>query len=232
MHSSRRSCLRSATARPRLSLGVSEQNIRYALCLCMLLVSASSLAAGSHFSSVKLPRGVEVQIPKGWWLLGKDYNRLIQTSVEAALDLSGIGLDDGEEVNLIAANSLPRTTYAALRIDSTIPPSATPQEIINLSKSELREISSYMEQEFIKLLPLQGNQLLNFYGVHVERVSGHPTLVTRYRRSGPKGPVMVEINQIYPGGNHELRMNLSYRESEQALWLAVVKKIRTTIKIK
>ena len=84
----------------------------------------------------------------------------------------------------------------------------------------------------IKLLPLQGNQLLNFYGVHVERLSGHLTLVTRYRRSGPKGPVIVEINHIYPGANPELRMNLSYRESEQASWLAVVKKIITTIKIK
>jgi hypothetical protein len=89
-----------------------------------------------------------------------------------------------------------------------------------------------MEQEFNKLLPLQGNRLLNFYGVHVERISGHPALVTRYRRSGPKGSVIVEINQIYPGGRHELRMNLSYRESEKALWLPVVKKIRATIKIK
>jgi len=206
--------------------------MRYILFLCAILVSAPSFAAESYFSSVKLPRGVEVQVPKGWWLLGKDYNRMIQTSVEAAMDLSGIGLDGGEEVNLIAANSMPRTTYAALRIDSTIPPSATPKEIINISKSELRELSSYMEQEFNKLLPLQGNRLLNFYGVHVERISGHPALVTRYRRSGPKGPVIVEINQIYPGGSHELRMNLSYRESEKALWLPVVKKIRATIKIK
>jgi len=93
----------------------------------------------------KITEGVEVQVPKGWWLLGKDYNRMIQTTVEAAMDLSGIGLDDGEEVNLIATNSMPRTTYATLRIDSTIPPSATLKEIINISKSELRELSSYMD---------------------------------------------------------------------------------------
>jgi hypothetical protein len=41
-----------------------------------------------------------------------------------------------------------------------------------------------------------------------------------------------QINQIYLGENHELRMNLSYRESEKALWLTVFKKIRTAIKIK
>ena len=205
--------------------------MRYVLCLCMLLVSVTSTAAESYYFSVKLPRGVEVQVPKGWWLLGKDHNRMIQTSVEAIMDLSGIGLDEGEEINLIAANSMPRSTYATLRVDSTIPPSATPREILNMSKSELIELASYLKQVFKKVLPYQGNQLLNFYGVHVERIGGHPALVTRYRRSGPKGPVIVEINQIFPG-DQELRMILSYRESEKALWLAVIEKIRTTIKFK
>lgn len=205
--------------------------MRCIICLCMLLIFTPAHAAESNFSLVKLPRGVEVQIPKGWWLVGKDYNRMIQTSVEAAMDLSGIGFDDREEVNLIAANSMPRTTYAALRIDSTIPPSATPREIQNITKTELKELSLGMKQEFEKLLPYQGNQLLDFYGVHIEKISGHPTLVTRYRRSGPNGPVIVEINQIFLA-DHELRVNLSYREKEKALWLAVIKKIRTTINIK
>ena len=204
--------------------------MRYILCLCVALLATSVSAAESYFSPVKLPRGVEVQVPKGWWLLGKDYIRIIQTSVEAAMDLSGIGLDDSEEVNLIAANSMPRTTYAALRIDSTIPPSATPQEIQAITKTELRELSTYAKQEIEKLLPYQGDQLLDFYGVHLERISGHPALVTKYRRSGPKGPVIVEINQVFTG-NQELRINLSYRESEKALWLAVIEKIKTTIKI-
>lgn len=205
--------------------------MRCIICLCMLLIFTPAHAAESNFSLVKLPKGVEVQIPKGWWLVGKDYNRIIQTSVEAAMDLSGIGFDDREEVNLIAANSMPRTTYAALRIDSTIPPSATPREIQNITKTELKELSLGMKQEFEKLLPYQGNQLLDFYGVHIEKISGHPTLVTRYRRSGPNGPVIVEINQIFLA-DHELRVNLSYREKEKALWLAVIKKIRTTINIK
>lgn len=204
------------------------KNMRYIICLCILLISITAYPAQSYFLQIKLPRGVEVQIPKGWWLLGEDYNRMIQTSVEAAMDLSGIGLPDGNEVNLIAANSMPRSTYAALRIDSTIPPSATPTEIQNLTKIEMQEFSSYMKENLEKLLPYQGNKLLDFYGMYVEKISGHPALVTRYRRSGPDGPVIVEINQIFLG-NQELRVNLSYRESEKALWFAVIEKIRTTM---
>jgi len=206
--------------------------MRYILYLCILLTSAPTLAAESYFSLVKLPRGVEVEVPKGWWLLGKDYNRVIETSVEAIMDLSGYELDNDKTVNLIAASSTPLTTYASLRIDSITPPSVTPEEVISLSKSDVNEFSMYMEQELSRMLPLQGNKMLDFYGSSAEQIDGHPALVTRYRRSGPKGPVIVEINQIFPGNMHDLRINLAYRESEKGLWFAVIKKIRASIKIK
>ena len=206
--------------------------MRYILYLCILLTLAPTLAAESYFSLVKLPRGVEVEVPKGWWLLGKDYNRVIETSVEAIMDLSGYELDNDKTVNLIAASSTPLTTYASLRIDSITPPSVTPEEVISLSKSDVNEFSASMEQELSRVLPLQGNKMLDFYGSSAEQIDGHPALVTRYRRSGPKGPVIVEINQIFPGSMHDLRINLAYRESEKGLWFAVIKKIRASIKIK
>jgi hypothetical protein len=190
-----------------------------------------SFAAESHFLRVKLPRGVEVQIPKGWRVVGRDYNQLIETAADAAVELSDIDVGDAKSVNLIVSTSMPRTTYAALRIDSLIPPSATPQEVKRISKNELKELSLYMKLQLKKLLPYQGNQLLNFYGVHIGQISGYPALITTYRRSGPKGPVIVEINQIFTG-NQELIVTLSYRESEKVIWLPVFKKIRNTIKVK
>ena len=77
----------------------------------------------SNFVPLKLPSGVEVEVPKGWWLLGNDLLRVIATSVEAAMDLSGVALSDGKKkINLIAANSMPRSIFAGLRIDSIMPP--------------------------------------------------------------------------------------------------------------
>lgn len=193
----------------------------------------SSAVAGnvSNFVPVKLPRGIELQIPKGWWVLGADYNRLIQTSAEAVMDLSGIGLQDGQETNLIAANSMPRTTYAAVRVDSTIPPSVAPSELASISAADVREIQTEMRSNLQKFLPLQGNQLIEFLGSRIEKISGHPAIVTEYRRTGPKGPVFVQINQIFTS-SQEIRVNLSYRESEVALWKPVVGKIRQSIVIR
>ena len=199
------------------------------LCLFALFASQTAQAqSSSNFAPVRLPRGIELQIPKGWWLLAADQNRAIQTSVEAAMDLSGIGLPEGNETNLIAANSMPRSTYAAVRVDSTIPPSVAPSEFTSITAAEVRELQTEMRQNLQKLLPHQGNQLIEFFGSRIEKISGHPAIVTEYRRTGPKGQVFVQINQIFTSGQ-EIRINLSYRESEVALWKPVVGKIRQSI---
>ena len=163
--------------------------------------------------------------------MGAEHNQLIDMSAEAAMDLSGIGLPEGNEVNLIAANSMPWSTYAAVRVDSTTPVSGSPSEISNLTAAELQAFQSEMHDGLNKLLPLQGNQLLAFFGVRRETISGHPVLTTEYRRSGPQGPVIVSVIEIFTP-SQELRINLSYRESEQAIWKPVIGKIRQSITVR
>jgi hypothetical protein len=194
----------------------------------VLLLVPTGTFAESNFTPVTLPRGVLLQIPKGWWLLGKDHDRLIQTTVEAALDLSGIGLPDGQDTNLIAANSMPKTTYAAVRVDSTIPPSISPKEIQAATAADLKDLGNEVRTSLEKILPLQNNQLLQFYGVRKDIISGYPAIVTEYRRSGPKGPVIVQINQVFTN-SQEIKIILSYRESEAGLWKPVVGKIRKSL---
>jgi len=196
-----------------------------------LLVLTPHLAEASNFVAVKLPRGVELQLPKGWWLLTAQHNQLIDMSAEAAMDLSGIRAAEGTEVNLIAANSMPRTTYAAVRVDSTTPVSGSPSEISNLTSADIRAVQAEMQSNLQKILPQQGNQLLAFFGVRRVTISEYPALITVYRRSGPKGPVMVSIVQIFTP-SQDLRINLSYRESEQAIWKPVIGKVYQSIIIR
>jgi hypothetical protein len=202
------------------------------LCLFALLpLQTAQAQSSSNFVLVKLPRGIELQIPKGWRLLGADHNRLIETSMEAAMDLSGIGLPEGERINLIAANSMPRSTYAAVRVDSTIPTSVAPSEFASMTKADVRELKTAARPMFEKLAKLQGVQLIEFFGSRIDKISGHPAIVTEYRRTGPKGPVFVQINQIFTSGQ-EISINLSYRESEAALWRPVVGKVRQSIVVR
>lgn len=202
------------------------------LCLLALLPLKGAYAeSGSHFLPVTLPRGIELEVPKGWWLLSADQNRAIRVSVEAAMDLSGIGLAAGSVTNLIAANSMPLSTYAAVRVDSAIPPSLTPSQFAMITAADLSDLQTDIHQNVKKLLPLQGNELIQFFGTRIERVSGYPAIVTEYRRSGPKGPVFVQTNLVFTP-SQEVRINLSYREAEVALWKPVMGKIRKSIVVR
>jgi hypothetical protein len=188
-------------------------------------------AGNSNFASVKLPRGIELQMPKGWWLLGPDIDRMIQTSIEATFDLSGMSLPDGQQINLIAANSMPRSTYATVRVDSRIPPSIMPSEFTSITATDIREMETEIRKTIQKMLPFQGNRLIEFIGVRIEKISDYPTIVTEYRRTGLKGPVFVQLNQIFTS-SQEISINLSYRESELAFWKPVIGKIRQSIVIR
>lgn len=199
--------------------------------LACLLILTSQIAAASNFVEVKLPRGVELQLPKSWWLLSKEHNILLETSVEAAMDLSGIDVAEGVEVNLIAANSMPRSTYAAVRVDSTTPANVSPLEISNLTVADLLAYKAEMHRNLQKTLPIQGNQLLVILGVRRATISGHPALITGYRRSGPKGPVIVSIVQIFTP-NQGISIFLAYRESEQAIWKPIIGKISKSIVVR
>jgi len=196
-----------------------------------LLALAPHLAEASNFVVVKLSRGVELQLPKGWWVLSEQQNQVIDMAAEAAIDISEIEVVAGAEVNLITAASMPRTTYAAVRVDSIIPVSSSPSHISNLTSSDMHSVEAEIQSNLQKLLPFQGNYLLTFSGVRRVTVSGHPTLITEYRRSGSKGPVLVSIVQVFTP-NQDVRISFSYRESEQAIWKSIIEKIYKSIIIR
>jgi hypothetical protein len=79
------------------------------------------------------------------------------------------------------------------------------------------------------MLPLGGLKFLETTGIEVKEIGDWPAIVFSYRRSGPKGPVFVELIQIVRRQDF-LRINLSYREDERALWMPVIIRIRNSIR--
>ena len=185
----------------------------------------------SNFISVTLSRGIQFKVPKGWWVYGAEDKVLIKTKIETAIDSSNIGVADQQSKNLIAINSLPTSTYASVRVDSEIPPSMTESEFSSLTSADIQEYKTAMRQNLHEELTLQGYKFLDMLGVRTEKISGYPAIITDYRRSGPKGPVIVQLNMIITP-KQVIGFILSYRESEKALWKPVIGKIRKSIVVK
>jgi hypothetical protein len=106
-----------------------------------------------------------------------------------------------------------------------------PSEFTSITATDIREMETEIRKTIQKMLPFQGNRLIEFIGVRIEKISDYPTIVTEYRRTGLKGPVFVQLNQIFTS-SQEISINLSYRESELAFWKPVIGKIRQSIVIR
>jgi hypothetical protein len=150
----------------------------------------SGAQPSSHFITLALPYGVSLDAPRNWRVLDDETNRTIATSTQAALDLSGIDVEPGEDAVLFSANSMPPTTYAAVRVSAITPPVASPAEVRQLRPREVREIGTEMMDLMQLVGREQGWEILDHIGTSIETVSGYPVLVIRYRRTGPKGPVI------------------------------------------
>jgi len=189
----------------------------------------SSEAEPSHFKVVKLPQGITMELPKSWWLIGKDLNEVMETTAQAALDLSGIEILPGTNTQLITANSMPRTTYASARVTFSTPPIGTPEEVAGLSPSDLKEMGEQTHNLMKRLANKEGNEILEFYGCTLVTVGGSPAILNRYRRTGPHGNVLVWAYQIArPVGTVNLTM--AYREAEAALWKLILERIEKSVK--
>ena len=180
------------------------------------------------FVTVRLPFEVSVDIPRDWWILDETMNNLIHTSRDAILDLRGISTDEEESV-LIAANSWPPVTYAALRVTRVRLSIRNPEDVYQLSEHDLLELTDAVEEETRNMLEIQGIKFLETTGLYIDKIDGWPALVFSYRRSGLKGPVMVHLIQLFRISDL-LRINLSYREDESALWKPVIGRIRQSVR--
>ena len=191
--------------------------------------SKENIAKDAMFVLVKLPLGVNIEVPKNWRLLDSNSNTTIETAGEAALNLAGINLPTGQKVNLFRANSNPPTTYAGIAINAT-DSDISPTELLATSEADIRELAPLMHQMFDQGLATQNLRVIQFDGIRREIVDGHPSLVIEYVRSGPKGPVVMQMTRLFIG-DKEISLNLSYRQSETDTWKPIVEHMRSTFRV-
>lgn len=186
-------------------------------------------AQDSKFATLSLPLGVRVDVPKNWWILSGDINASIETAGEAAINLIGADLPSGRKTNLFRANSMPKTTYAGIAINAS-DADIVADDIRGASATDLAELTPMMKEMMQRALSQGGLSVLDFYPIEKRVIDGHPALIVSYRRTGPQGPVIVRMTRLVVG-DKEIRLNLSYRESESVLWKPVIGHMEKSLRI-
>lgn len=196
----------------------------------LLFLGNLCYAQDSKFAKLSLPLGVTVEVPKNWWLLSGDYNSTIETASEAIMNLAGYPLPAGKKVNLFRANSMPRTTYAAIAINAS-DSELSAAELTASSDAEIAKLTPILKEGMQRSLAVQNLKLLEYEPVRKVVIDGHPALSISYRRSGLQGPVRAKQMRLFVA-KKEISLNLSYRESEEATWKPIVGYIEKSFRVK
>ena len=200
--------------------------------LVLVMFPAANSGAENSFFMLNLPKGVTIDAPRYWWALDEQHNNVIATSRDAALDLSGLDITHTGNV-LFAAASMPRTTYASLRVSYDGSQPVTSDELFwlrSLSDTDLRSLVPELVKIQAQLLAQVGFEVVDIEGLFNETYGDYTAWSFRYMRTGPGGPVIVDTVQIFrPDGI--VRVNLAYRKSEHLLWEIVIRRIKESIQV-
>ena len=207
--------------------------------------TASAVAAGSPvatpsrsprpdllpaYERKQLAHGIEIDVPKAWEAHTEQENGLITLAGQSAVRQSGIDIERESDEALLSYHSLPRTTYATVRVKRITPASVAPADLQAASDAEVAALGAEMKASWAPTMERQGQAIIGDMMVHREQISGHPAVVIEYQRGGAGGPVNVRTAKLM-GEHAEVIITTSYRESERPLWQSVIDVVEKSLNV-
>ena len=200
--------------------------------LSILMVCPAASFADSNFKAIHLKYGVTVDLPNSWRTLTSEEVGMINSSTEAVYQAAGLdkqlgSYDQSQQQNLISVNSTPAYTYASFSA-SLNDDGPTFSDLANINNQNLLDFDRLAPSKFSSLFYQIKASLITYYGTTVDTVNGYPAIVSKLKRTGYGGPVIVRIIQTATR-KHGYRFNFGYRESEERIWKAVLDRVKSSI---
>ena len=173
--------------------------------ICGVLGASATAAIESRFTTLRLAGGIQVDVPHSWLKPTKEEQDLLDTSAEAALDLSVSTRGQKRISKSILEVFTPKgQPYCGFTITLGYDQTATQEELKNLTADELRASAKEVEPAFREMLRPMGEVLIGLDSLSVEKINDNNFLVYRYRYRTSSAPssfvVRTEQYQYEDGG--------------------------------
>ena len=123
------------------------------------------------------------------------------------------------------------SVYARVIVELTSSDGVTASDIDNATESDLKEVNDIFYESYLTDLKMMGQSVEQFQWFQLKRIkySGKNALVLHFKRPGLQGTVDVKEYRFFMRGQ-QLRIVISYRDSEKTRWTSDFAKIMSTIK--
>lgn len=209
----------------------------FILCPCVSTVASQK----STFVALQFGEDIAIEVPRDWTYLDDNMKKHINTASEAALKLSGISLNQGDNKILVAAHAYTqhRTPSATLRLSvrpqdpkEGITQSEMRQEAPKLSKKQLLEmVAPTISETKRAMINIEGIQSVKFIDARVEQSKHLTCLLTEFENNADYGISLVQV-YVCPAGDKSIKLTTSYRKSEATMFKPILKYVWNSLRVR
>jgi hypothetical protein len=191
-----------------------------------------AMLAADNFVTIRLPHGVQIEIPRNWEVLSTNQRITLDTAVQSRTEPAGL-FYASSDLNF-AANHYDDAGKTTAQLNFRYYPefTITQAEVRAATKSDINEMDSAFRDVIPKVMQNSGASILAWIGTKKQVINGVTAFVTEYKRSPIKGNgnFFVRLVRIFNAGK-SFTLTVSYRENQQYLMKPICDRIISSLRI-
>lgn len=168
--------------------------------LLALSLVASAGDLGNQFVKARLGYGASIDIPRSWKVMRGNEMRVIETTVGAAIDLTGYArANEGTESLLVSSFPDPKL-YAAATVTTTAIQGSTRSSVAALTDAQVKAGESTIRQGMETMLTRLGARVWAWTPLEKVSLGDTTALHISYLRSSDAGDRRVHVYKVFGTG--------------------------------
>ena len=172
--------------------------------------------AANNFVPIRLPHGVQIELPRNWEALSKNQRITLDSTVQSRNESAGI-FDASSDLNF-GANYYDEAGKTAAIMNVRYYPDldVSQAEARAAGAADIRELDTALRESMVKAGKINGFSVLVWNGTSKQVINGVTAFVTEYKRSplNNNGNFKVRLVRVFNGGK-SFTMTVSYRENQE-----------------
>jgi hypothetical protein len=201
------------------------------LSIAALVFFSSTTYASGNYVSIRLPRGVTVELPRNWAVLSNNQRITLDSWVQAKTEANGFANASSELA--FAANYYDEQNSTAGMFNIRYYPNldVSQPDARAAGAADIKELDAVLRQNIVPGIEMSGNRLLAWLGTTKLSINGTSAFITEYRRSSPQGGVFrARLVRIF-NGQKSFTITVSYREDQEFFLRTICDRIINSIRI-
>ncbi len=201
------------------------------LCCVLCVVLLPTAFAANNFVPIRLPHGVQIELPRNWEVLSK--NQLITLDSATQSLTEKIGMFDASSDLNFGANYYDEAgkTAALMNIRYYQDLEISQADARAADQSDIRELDRELHESNMRALQLANMRVLTWNGTNKQVINDIITFVTEYKRSSLQnnGNIKVRLVRVF-NRSKSFTLTISYREDQERLLLPICDRIISSLR--